>query len=112
MIKLQGFHESPATLHVNCEEPRSYFVPAETKEKAMDDNRAASAYFKSLCGDWDFRFYSSAADVPDFTAPDFTMDDADKLTVPMNWQNTLKYDKPQYTNVNYPYPVDPPYVPD
>lgn len=56
MIKLQGFHESPATLHVNCEEPRSYFVPAETKEKAKDDNRAASAYFKSLCGDWDFRF--------------------------------------------------------
>ena len=54
MIKLQGFHESPATLHVNCEEPRSYFVPAETKEKAKDDNRAASAYFKSLCGDWDF----------------------------------------------------------
>lgn len=111
MIKLQGFHESPATLHVNCEEPRSYFVPAETKEKAMDDNRAASAYFKSLCGDWDFRFYSSAADVPDFTAPDFTMDDADKLTVPMNWQNTLKYDKPQYTNVNYPFPTDPPHVP-
>ena len=111
MIKLQGFHESPATLHVNCEEPRSYFVPAETKEKAKDDNRAASAYFKSLCGDRDFRFYSSVADVPDFTAPDFTMDDADKLTVPMNWQNTLKYDKPQYTNVNYPFPTDPPHVP-
>ncbi len=89
----------------------SYFVPAETKEKAKDDNRAVSAYFKSLCGDWDFKFYNSVADVPDFTAPDFTMDDADKLTVPMNWQNTLKYDKPQYTNVNYPFPVDPPHVP-
>ncbi|MBR2460573.1 MAG: DUF4981 domain-containing protein [Clostridia bacterium] len=36
------------------------------------------------------------------------------MTVPMSWQNALGkgYDVPNYTNVNYPYPVDPPHVPD
>ena len=64
--------------------------------------------------DWDFRWFASLNDVPDFTAPGFTMDGADKLTVPMNWQVALGrgYDVPNYTNVNYPYPVDPPHVPD
>ena len=38
----------------------------------------------------------------------------DRITVPGNWQMQLGkgYDVPQYTNVNYPYPVDPPHVPD
>ena len=37
----------------------------------------------------------------------------DTMTVPMNWQMALDrgYDVPNYTNVNYPIPFDPPYVP-
>lgn len=33
---------------------------------------------------------------------------------PRNWQTVLSkgYDVPQYTNVNYPFPVDPPHIPD
>ena len=111
MINLPNYHKSPEVLHFGCEKPRSYFVPADTEAHAADLNRAVSPYFKSLSGDWDFRFFNSVADVPDFTAPDFSIDGSDKLTVPMNWQNTLRYDKPNYTNVNYPYPVDPPHVP-
>ena len=34
----------------------------------------------------------------------------DKIPVPSNWQNH-GYDNHQYTNVNYPFPFDPPYVP-
>ena len=36
------------------------------------------------------------------------------ITVPRNWQTVLSkgYDVPQYTNVNYPFPVDPPHIPD
>ncbi len=53
-------------------------------------------------------------DVCDFADAAFTTEGMDKLTVPMNWQMMLDrgYDVPNYTNVNYPYPVDPPYVPD
>ncbi|MBQ8508431.1 MAG: DUF4981 domain-containing protein [Clostridia bacterium] len=111
MIRLPNYHKSTEVLHYNCEKPRAYFVPADTKANAID-NRAASPYFKSLCGDWDFKFYKSVADVPDFTAAGFAAD-WDKLTVPMNWQNALGrgYDVPNYTNINYPFPLDPPHVP-
>lgn len=76
--------------------------------------RALSDRFISLCGDWDFRFYSSVNDIDDFTAPEFTVGGMEKMTVPRSWQTVLGrgYDVPNYTNVNYPYPVDPPHVPD
>ena len=34
--------------------------------------------------------------------------------MPRCWQTYTErdYDKPQYTNFNYPFPVDPPHVPD
>ena len=115
MMNLPNYHKSTRVLHYGCEEPRAYFVPAESKETAAGDNRAESAYFKSLCGDWDFKFYKSVADVEDFTAEgyDIAAEGFEKLTVPMNWQNALGrgYDSPNYTNVNYPYPIDPPHVP-
>ncbi|MCI8387413.1 MAG: DUF4981 domain-containing protein [Clostridiales bacterium] len=115
MLNLPNYHKSLDVLHYGCEEPRAYFVPAESKAKAADDNRAESAYFKSLCGEWDFKFYKSVTEVADFTAPDFDIaaNNFDKLTVPMNWQNMLGrgYDTPNYTNINYPFPVDPPHVP-
>ncbi|MGN1128445.1 MAG: glycoside hydrolase family 2 TIM barrel-domain containing protein, partial [Candidatus Flemingiibacterium sp.] len=109
MFILPDYHKSTEVLHFGCEAPRAYFVPAETKEKAASLNRAGSAYFKSLCGDWDFKFYSSVADLEDIDA----ITDWEKLTVPKNWQTELSrgYDVPNYTNVNYPYPVDPPHVP-
>ena len=110
MFNLPNYHKSTEVLHYGCEAPRAYFIPAETKQKAADINRAGSAYFKSLCGDWDFKFYKSVADLED---PQ-TITDFEKLTVPMNWQVETErgYDVPNYTNVNYPYPVDPPHVPD
>lgn len=109
MFILPDYHKSTEVLHYGCEAPRAYFVPAETKEKAASLNRAGSAYFKSLCGDWDFKYYSSVADLEDIDA----ITDWEKLTVPKNWQTELSrgYDVPNYTNVNYPYPVDPPHVP-
>ncbi len=110
MFILPNYHKSLEVLHFNCEAPRAYFVPAETKAKAADLNRAGSAYFKSLCGDWDFKFYPSVIDLDD---PEL-ISEWEKLTVPMNWQVALGrgYDVPNYTNVNYPYPVDPPFTPD
>ena len=115
MMNLPNYHKSTKVLHYGCEEPRAYFVPAESKETAAGENRAESAYFKSLCGDWDFKFYKSVADLEDFTAEGYdpAAEGFEKLTVPMNWQNALGrgYDSPNYTNVNYPYPIDPPHVP-
>lgn len=104
------------TLHVGCEKPRAYFIPYQSDEAAKGDIRGASEFFKTLCGDWDFKYFASVADVYDFTASTFTAQGFDKLPVPMNWQATPAlgrgYDVPNYTNINYPYPADPPHVPD
>ena len=80
-------------------------------------SRAARAFLRSdapsvsLDGDWAFRL-SARADAPlDFVAGGF--DDAgwDRLGVPSHWQ-LHGYGAPAYTNVAYPFPVEPPHVPD
>ena len=108
-----NYHKSLQYLHVNCEKPRAYFVPHTTECSAKRNNRAESKLFTSLCGDWDFKYYPNETFIDDFVAPDFTTEGFDKLTVPMSWQINHKkgYDTPNYTNVNYPFTVDPPYVP-
>ncbi len=106
------YHKSLEHLHVGCEAPRAYFIPYQSAAAAASGNRAASDRFISLCGEWDFCYCASERELPDFLSPAYTPD-ADRLSVPMSWQFALKrgYDVPQYTNINYPYPVDPPHVP-
>ena len=108
-----NYHQDPSILHVGCEAPRAYFIPYQSEKAAMAGNRNASHRFVTLCGDWDFTFYKSLRDLPDFTAEGFTSD-SDKINVPRSWQTMLGrgYDTPNYVNVAYPIPVDPPFVPD
>ncbi len=108
------FHKSQEVLHYGCEKPRAYFIPYHSEATALTDNRASSARFYSLCGDWDFKFYPVPSQIDDFTAEGFCVCGFDKMTVPRSWQTVLGkgYDTPNYTNVNYPYPIDPPHVPD
>ena len=112
MFLLPNYHRSLEVLHYNCEKPRAYFIPAQNKEAAASERRSDSAFFKTLCGDWDFKYYPSVTELEDFTSDGFAF--TEKITVPMNWQVLLDRgcDVPQYTNVNYPFPVDPPNVPD
>ncbi len=113
MLKLPNYHKSLEVLHMGCEEPRAYFVPFESEEKCDSRYREDSAFFKTLCGTWDFKWYSNVNEVAGKDVPALPVD-CDKLDVPMNWQNALGrgYDVPNYTNVNYPIPIDPPHVPD
>ena len=106
------YHEDLNTLHVGTEKPRAYFIPYDSRESALLDMRDESPYFKNLIGEWNFKFFRSVSDIEDPLAVEFS--ENEKIDVPMNWQNMLDrgYDTPNYTNVNYPYPVDPPYVPD
>ncbi len=107
------YHLSLDKLHVGCERPHAYFIPFDTKAAADTENRASSSRFVSLCGEWDFTFFKTVRDLPDFTAADYRPT-GDRLTVPMSWQMALGrgYDAPKYINFNYPFPVDPPHVPD
>ena len=59
-----NYHQDPATLHVGCEAPRAYFIPYQNEKTALKGNRNASDRFVTLCGDWDFTFYSPSATCP------------------------------------------------
>ncbi|HEX9338078.1 MAG TPA: glycoside hydrolase family 2 TIM barrel-domain containing protein, partial [Pseudonocardiaceae bacterium] len=61
-----------------------------------------------LDGDWRFRLFPTAAG-----SGDPAVDDADweTLPVPAHWQ-LHGHGRPAYTNVAYPFPIDPPHVPD
>lgn len=101
------YHENLNELHVGTLEPRSYFVPFSVGQDPFAD-RTCSERFELLNGDWNFKYYPSVIDLEN----NFTDSEYDStIPVPSNWQ-IHGYDTAQYTNVSYPIPFDPPYVPD
>ena len=76
---------------------------------------ASDAPQLSLNGEWRFRWSPSLAGLDEAAAdPDFSDDDWDTIAVPSHWVLTGdgRYGQPIYTNVQYPFPTDPPHVPD
>lgn len=99
------FYENVENIHQNREKPRSYYIPYETLEKALKGDKHSSENYLTLNGIWKFGYFKNEA----YANYDAELDG--EIYVPSNWQN-YGYDKHCYTNVNYPFPVDPPYVPD
>jgi beta-galactosidase len=68
----------------------------------------------SLNGDWRFRLSPIAAIAEDFADTGFDDAEWDTIPVPSHWvlQGDGKYGSPIYTNVQFPFPIDPPHVPD
>lgn len=98
-------------LHINREKPRSYYIPYQNEKAALAGKKGGSAFYKLLNGNWNFIYFDRFIDVPeDLCEPNFYDYEWEELPVPSNWQ-MYGYDVPHYTNVNYPYPVDPPHVP-
>lgn len=101
------YHEDPEQLHIGTLPDHCYFIPFGKEQDAFAA-REQSRFFGLLNGEWDLTYYDSIIDMPD----DFiNTEPAGKIPVPSNWQ-LHGYDKAQYTNVCYPIPYDPPYVPD
>ena len=72
---------------------------------------ASDAPSLSLDGIWRFRLSPSVAAAPEGAERDDFDDSAwDELPVPSHWQ-LHGHGRPAYTNVDYPFPVDPPRVP-
>ena len=111
-LGIQNYHKSLEHLHVGCEKPRAYFIPYEAKDTALMGKRDYSALYTPLIGVWDFNFYRSVTELDGLGITDVTFDG--QIPVPMNWQNMLGrgYDTPNYCNINYPFPKDPPHTPD
>ena len=111
MIKMEKYWENPAVLHVNCLEPHAYFVPYGHVDSAMGGVDAKSERVQVLNGTWKFKYSDAVHKVEEgFQETDYDVSGWETLPVPSNWQ-MHGYDIPHYTNVNYPYPADPPFVP-
>ena len=106
-MKKLHYHEDAHKLHVNTLPPRAYYVPYSVKRNAAEGDREKSDRFMSLNGVWSFGYFDSFEDIPaEFSEALAT----DEIIVPSVWQ-TQGYDRHQYTNVRFPIPYDPPYVP-
>lgn len=105
------YYEDLHMLHENTMPDRSYFIPASTRMDCLVEEREKSDRIQMLNGVWKFKFYSSIYDLKTpFYKEDSEISDYEDVSVPGVWQN-YGYDKHQYTNFRYPFPVDPPYVP-
>jgi beta-galactosidase len=105
------FHEDPTKLHIGCTPNRSYYIPCKNREEALSGN---SSRVTSLNGDWAFRYFPSYLDAMEGDGEGFLcFDEEDMATIPVPscWQNH-GWGNHQYTNVNYPFPCDPPYIPE
>ena len=111
-MKLEKYYENPDVLHLGTEENRAYYIPFSQEEPALLEDRELSDRMMMLSGSWKFAYYHNVYQVPDnFYRPDYQELGFDNIPVPSCWQ-ILGYDRHQYTNVCYPFPYDPPYVPD
>ncbi|MFA6293625.1 MAG: sugar-binding domain-containing protein, partial [Victivallales bacterium] len=104
--------ETPSLVHQNRLPARTEFLSYRKAADAVAFDRTASPWLHSLDGDWRFHL----ADCPNHIPPGFQSDgfedlNWDMIPVPSHWQ-CLGYDTPRYTNATYPFPLDPPYVPE
>ena len=108
-MRIEHYFEDPKVLHVGCEENRAYYIPFRSREKALGFCREESEAFFSLNGSWHFRYYKSIYECEDIVSGGIWRS-FDTIPVPSCWQ-MHGYDQNQYTNIRYPFPFDPPYVP-
>ena len=117
-------HSAPRLLTTRLDLVNSYlddFSPGSGLRSRPRAWLRSDAPMLGLNGDWKFRWSPVAHGLDDAAAdPDF--DDAawDTIPVPSHWvlpSTSTKaregsYGRPIYTNVQYPFPIDPPHVPD
>lgn len=90
---MMRIYENPSkTSEGRCPQ-RSYYIPGGKSEYYL------------LNGNWNFAFFPDSEEIPE------RITEWDTIPVPSCWQ-MMGYENPNYSNVNYPFPCDPPYVPD
>ncbi len=114
-MKLPEYHKNLEVLHYGTLKPRAYFIPYDSLQTALSGDRNNSPYFLNLCGDWKYKYFPSFAEIDcEFYTNDFDFSLLPDVKVPCNTQllKDVEHDAPLYSNLYYPFPTDPPHVPD
>lgn len=105
------YYENLSVLHENTMPARAYYIPASTRMDNLVEHREESDRMQLLNGTWKFQYFNSIYDIKDsFFEKNYDTENFDEIQVPSVWQ-MAGYDTHQYTNIRYPFPFDPPYVP-
>ncbi len=128
IMETRRFYEDANFLHQNTLPPRAHYIPYDSLEKALAGEKEQSDFYRLLNGQWYFAYFPADTLCPDVVSLHQSLGlDADKMgsraeerkaeavfwekrEVPFCWQSK-GVEPPYYTNLNYPYPVDPPFVP-
>jgi beta-galactosidase len=100
--------EMPQLTSLNKLPPHAAGVPFASQKQALAMDHESSLWLQPLNGSWDFKILPQPEDA---TMQVLREDGWRSITVPGSW--TMQgFGKPQYTNVNMPFPNRPPDVPD
>jgi beta-galactosidase len=110
--------ENPAVVGRNKEAGHATALSYADVRSALDGTlaspsvyRVASPFYQSLDGNWKFHWVGKPSDRPaDFYKPEFDVSAWDTIPVPAVWE-LHGYGIPIYTNIRYPFPANPPYIP-
>ena len=113
---MSHYFQNPGVVGVNRLPPRSYFLPCANSAEAsrLDIRDVSTSRVISLAGIWRFALAANVLAVPEgFERPEFDDHQWDDMPVPSMWQlhPSVKFGRPHYTNIVYPFPLDPPFVP-
>lgn len=101
----------PQTIGRNQLDPHVDVLPYADTRAAIRGNHETSPWVTFLNGVWQFDLAKTPQHAPDgFHDSEFDTDGWDTIEVPMNWQ-LAGFGQPHYTNLDYPFPMDPPHVP-
>ena len=106
--------QSPEMVSFRRLPSRSPLVPYPSVESACTYSREKTPWLLSLNGEWDFTLLHRPEDVAaEMVATDFNpkANGFRKIPVPSNWTLQDTFDRPHYTNVQMPFPEEPPQVP-
>lgn len=113
--------QNPQINEINREPMRAHFIPFVSEESALAQhnlptnrrfalNRSVERRI-SLNGAWQFLYSRNNDECPtDFHKPSYRTKGWKTIQVPGSWE-LQGFDKPIYTDVDYPFPANPPHVP-
>jgi beta-galactosidase len=104
--------ENPEIFQINREAPTASFYRYKDVKTALENESwESSPFYLSLKGRWNFKYAENVMARPvNFFEDDFDSSDWDKIPVPSNWE-LHGHGIPIYTNVIYPFPKNPPFIP-
>ena len=103
--------ENPQVFNINRLPAKAHFERYVDIESALQEAQSNNPYLLSLNGKWKFNWVKKPADRPiDFYKKDYSTAKWETIKVPSNWE-LQGHGIPIYTNIEYPFPKNPPFIP-